>query len=231
MIKVWTFATGAALVLGACASDGLDTSQLAAGASSYKLLPEGNSSLSPADYRIGPMDALDITVFEEPELSVKAVPVDAFGNVALPLIGTVPAAGRTATQLAQELTGKLGQKYLKDPKVTVVVSAPVPQKVTVQGEVSQPGVYEIKGPTTLLNALSLAKGETKVAAMDRVVVFRSVNGQRMGAVFNIYDIRSGKSPDPAILTNDQIIVGLSKGKQAWDDFLRSIPLVNIFRVF
>ena len=103
------------------------------------------------------------------------------------------------------------------------------QKVAVQGEVVQPGVYPIEGPTTLLGALSLAKGETQLAALNDVVVFRNVDGHRSGAVFDIRQIRSGQAADPQIRSNDMIIVGYSGGRRAWRDIMSAMPLLNIFR--
>lgn len=202
------------------------------GAQAYNVIPVANPDRAKEDYRIGPLDAIDVTVFQEPELSVKAVPVDAFGNVELPLVGSMAAAGKSANQLSREVAHKLNDKYLENAQVSVVVSAPVAQKVIVQGEVTQPGVYQIEGSTTtLLAALALARGETRVAALENVVVLRNVNGQRMGAVFDLNSIRSGQAKDPEILSNDTVIVGNSQGKSVWRDILNAVPLLNLFRPF
>jgi len=101
----------------------------------------------------------------------------------------------------------------------------------VQGEVIQPGSYEIQGPTTLLGALALARGESRVASLNEVVVFRTVNGQRMGAVFDVHSIRSGTAKDPEIVSNDLVIVGYSQAKSIWRDILSSVPLLNVFRPY
>ncbi len=201
------------------------------GEQAYNIIPIANPEKAKEDYRIGPLDALDVTVFQEPELSVKAVKVDAFGNVELPLVGSVSAGGKTANQLSHEIATRLGEKYLKNPQVSVVVSTPVPQKVVVQGEVIQPGSYEIQGPTTLLGALALARGESRVASLNEVVVFRTINGQRMGAVFDVNSIRSGTAKDPEIVSNDLVIVGYSQAKSIWRDILSSVPLLNVFRPY
>jgi polysaccharide export outer membrane protein len=197
----------------------------------YNVIPLAPTNRLPEDYRIGPLDALDITVLQEPELSSKATPVDAFGNVNLPLVGDIRAGGKTAGELSKEIAAKYAEKYLKNPQVSVVVSKPVAQKVVVQGEVTEPGVYQIDGPTTLLGALSLAKGETQIAALNDVAVFRTVNGQRMGAVFDVTSIRNGQANDPEIRSNDLIIVGASGGKRLWQNVLSSVPILNIFRPF
>ena len=214
--------------LAACASGDIGAG-LPRGAMAYNVIPVAPQNKPPVDYRIGPLDALDITVLQEPELSSKAILVDAFGNVNLPLIGDVKAAGKTAGELSREVAARFGEKYLQRPQVSVVVSKPVAQKVAIQGEVVQPGIYEIQGATTLLGALSLAKGEAPAAKLNEVVVFRTINGQRMGAVFDVRSIRSGQSEDPEIVSNDLVVVGFSAAKRTWRDIISSIPILNIFQ--
>jgi polysaccharide export outer membrane protein len=219
---------GSLLVVG-CASNKADFSALPSGSAAYAIGPAGLPSNSGADYRIGPFDTLDVTVFEEPDLSVKAIPVDASGQIALPLVGSVSAKGKTASALSHELAGLFNQRYLRNAQVTVTVASSVSQKVSVQGEVTEPGVYPLQGPTTLLGVLSLAKGETEIAALNQVVVFRTINGQRMGAVFDIRAIRSGSANDPQIQGNDMVVVGYSAARRFWQDVVRTAPLFNIFR--
>jgi polysaccharide export outer membrane protein len=182
-----------------------------------------------ADYRIGALDTIDVTVFQEPELSTKAIQVDASGRIALPLIGSVSAQGKTAAQLSGELAQLFGQKYLRNPQVTVTVASSVSQKVSVQGEVTEPGVYQITGPTTLLDVISMAKGETEIATLEQVVVFRTINNQRMGAVFDIASIRRGQAADPVIQGNDLVVVGHSAARRFWRNVLTAAPLFNVFK--
>ena len=182
-----------------------------------------------AEYRIGPLDTIDVTVFQEPDLSAKALAVDASGNVVLPLVGSIPAAGKTTNVLSAEIARKLGERYLVDPQVSVAVASSVSQKVVIQGQVVEPGVYDVKGSTTLLETLSMAKGETGVASLNRVVVYRTINGQRMGALFNVSAIRNGTAKDPDIFGNDVVIVGYSEAKSIWRDILSTSPLLNVFR--
>jgi polysaccharide export outer membrane protein len=230
-MKKLMFVVVPALALAACAGGSSLGAGLPSGAAAYNVIPLASANRAPEDYRIGALDAVDITVLQEPELSTKMTQVDAFGNINLPLIGDVKAGGKTAGELAKEVAAKYAQKYLKNPQVSVVVSKPVAQKVVVQGEVIQPGIYPIDGPTTLLGALSLAKGETQVAALNDVAVFRTVNGQRMGAVFDIMSIRRGQTDDPEIRSNDLIIVGQSGSKRMWRDVLSAIPIFRVFQPF
>src|SRR6185503_2714179 len=124
---------------------------------------------------------------------------------------------------------QLGERYLKNPQVSVVVANSASQKVTVEGEVAEPGVYDLKGTTTLLQTLALAKGETRSAKLNQVVIFRNVNGQRMGAVFDIAAIRTGKAADPQILGNAIVGVGFSKARRMWSDILNAVPIIGLFR--
>jgi|SRR5580704_5760972 polysaccharide export outer membrane protein len=71
-------------------------------------------------YKIGPLDVLEVTVFKVPDLS-KTVRVDHDGSINYPLIGQIPAAGKTAHQLELDLTQRLDAKYLRSPQVTVIV--------------------------------------------------------------------------------------------------------------
>lgn len=184
------------------------------------------------EYRIGPLDILSITVFQEPDLTFQNLPVDASGNLSYPLIGTVRAEGMTTAELGREIAAKLSENYLINPQVTVVVTASQSQHVTVEGNVTAPGVYDINGPSTLLQALALAKSPTRTAKLDQVVIFRVINGQRMGAVFDVNKIRAGEVPDPEVRGGDVVVVGFSGIKGAFRDFLQSAGVIYyIFRAF
>lgn len=219
-----------AVALCACVSQPKLGSQIAAGTSAYNVVPAtaGGVATVTGDYRIGALDKLDIAVFQEPELSRQGIQVDASGRIALPLVGNVAAQGKTAPELSRELELMFGAKYLRDPQVTVTVASSVSQKVSVQGEVTEPGVYPLNGPTTLLDVISLAKGETQLAMLDQVVVFRNVDGQRMGAVFDVGSIRRGESADPVIQGNDLVVVGFSSARRFWQNIMTASPLFRIF---
>jgi polysaccharide export outer membrane protein len=219
-----------ALVTAGCASTPQIGPGLSTGAAAYTVVPAaGAGAATLDDYRLGPLDTIDVAVFQEPDLSAKALQVDASGQIALPLVGSVKAQGLTATELSNELERKLGEKYLRNPQVTVTVASSVSQKVSVQGEVTEPGVYQLTGPTTLLDVISLAKGETEIATLNQIVVFRTVNGQRMGAVFDVASIRRGEAPDPVIHGNDLVVVGYSAAKRFWKNVVTTMPVLNVFR--
>ena len=218
------------VVLAACASAQPPTN-LPSGAEAYSVIPAAKPDNAPAaaDYKIGALDTIDVSVFEEPDLSAKAIQVDASGNIALPLVGSLEAKGKTAIELGKELEDLFGAKYLRNPQVTVTVAASVSQKVSVQGEVAQPGIYPLTGPTTLLDVISMAKGETEVAKLQEVVVFRTLNGKRMGAVFDVSNIRRGEASDPVIEGNDLVVVGYSAARRFWRDVVNTAPIFSVFR--
>jgi polysaccharide export outer membrane protein len=218
-----------ALFLAACARDTQVSSNMPSGAAAYGLIPAVSATpAATANYRIGALDTVDVTVFQEPELSAKAMQVDASGAIALPLVGSVQAKGKTPAELSAELEKLFGARYLKNPQVTVTVATSVSQKVSVQGEVTEPGVYQVTGPTTLLEVISMAKGETGVAKLNEVVVFRNMNGQRMGAVFNVADIRRGQAADPIVQGNDLVVVGYSSARKFWQNVVQAAPILGVF---
>ena len=220
-------ACSAPMLLAGCGTMNGPSETLPRGVAAYQAIPAIANNAS--DYKIGALDAIDVNVFQEPDLSVKAAQVDASGSVSLPLVGKVSAVGKTAGELSNQIAQKLGEKYLVNPQVSVLVASSVSQKVVVQGAVQEPGVYDVKGRTTLLEALSMAKGETKIASMKEVAVFRTVNGQRMGAVFDVASIRRGLSQDPEILGNDVVVVAESRNRAMWQNVLGAMPILNFFR--
>ena len=209
-----------ALLLSGCQSK--PSSELPRGVNAYSTFPAASAD-GRRDYRIGALDVLSITVFQEPDLSFKEIQVDASGSLLFPLIGDVRAAGKTANELTKEISARLSENYLVNPQVSVVVASAVSQRVIVEGSVVEPGVYEISGSSSLLEAVARAKSPTKTANLSEVVVFRVVNGQRMGAVFNLNHIRQGRSPDPEILGGDVVVIGYSAIKGAFRDFLSAAP--------
>jgi len=182
---------------------------------------------SAAEYRIGPQDILDINVSQVEELS-KSVQVDPGGNVLLPLVGSMPAAGRTPAELSDDIAAALKKKYMKDPLVVVSVKEAQGQKITVDGAVGQPGVYALNGPTTLLQAVSLAKGaDPKLANLHRVAIFRTVDGARRSAFYDLTRIRNGQTEDPPVYGSDIVVVDTSGAKSFVQTFSGGFGLVGM----
>ncbi len=178
-----------------------------------------------SEYRIGPLDVLKITVFQEPDLSLEEVPVDASGNILFPLIGQVSVTGKTSTELSSLIGERLGERYLVDPQVSTIVSSSATQNVTVEGAVKKPGVFPLQGPTTLLQAMAMAEGPTQTAKLGEIIVFRRKQDGVYAAQFNLDDIRKGRADNPEILGSDIVVVGNSFAKQLFRDFMQLSPLL------
>src|SRR4030042_1817796 len=102
---------------------------------------------SQRDYKIGPEDLLEISVFEEEKLN-KTVRVSSQGNISLPLLGVLRVKGLTASELEKEVSDLLTEKYLQNPQVSIFIKEYRSQRISVIGMVETPGVFEVAGPTT-----------------------------------------------------------------------------------
>ena len=180
-----------------------------------------------SDYKIAPMDKLSIKVFKMGDLTGE-YDVDLAGNISLPLIGQVQAANLTTAQLDDQLTEKLGEKYLEHPDVSVAIKSSTAHVVTVDGAVREGGSFPLGGPTSLIRAIAMAKVTTEDANTRRVAVFRTIGGKRQAAAFDLTSIRRGEAPDPEIFPGDIIVVDGSKVKAVQKQLLQSIPLLAIF---
>lgn len=180
------------------------------------------------DYRIGALDRLNITVFQIKDLTVEKMQVDAGGRILLPLIGSVIARGKTTTELSDEIATRLAGKYLQSPQVSVTVEEAVSQKVSVEGAVNEAGVFELKGRTSLLEAVARAKGAAKNANLHRVTIIRSVDGAPHAATFDLAAIGQGRARNPEVFGNDVVIVDGSKAKDLWKGIVEVLPALYVF---
>ena len=196
------------------------------GAAAYSIAPA--TVEAPTAYTIEPTDYVSVNVFGEPDLTFDKMRVDDAGFFQFPLIGQIKASGRSPSEVSKDLATLLGKKYLVDPQVTVSVVEASPKYVSVEGEVNKPGVYEIEYDTTLLSALARAESPTTTAKLSEVIVFRTIDGQRMAGRFNLKNIRGGVSPDPIMKDGDVVMVGFSGPKAFWDSFLKAAPALNAF---
>lgn len=179
-----------------------------------------------AGYRIGALDVLDISVFQVPELT-KSVQVADTGTINLPLIGEVAVAGKTAQQVERDLTAKLGAKYLQNPQVTVFVKEYNSHQVTIQGEIKKPGVFPLKGTTSLLQLIALAGG-FEANSDSTVLILRQTNGKRSAATFNVSAIQKGRADDPVLQSGDIVVAGKSAIKAGFNAILKALPVAGLF---
>jgi polysaccharide export outer membrane protein len=174
-------------------------------------------------YRIGPLDVLDFSVFQAPDLS-KTVAVAEDGTIDVPLLGATPAAGKTASELQRDLSAKLGAKYLQNPQVTVLVKEFNSSRVTVSGAVKNPGVFPYKGET-LLQYVNMAGGLNETSN-SIVLVLRQSGGKRSSVKFNVADVQSGRANDPRMQSGDVIVADASVLKTGLNTVLKALPVAG-----
>ncbi|MGO9547577.1 MAG: polysaccharide biosynthesis/export family protein [Rhodomicrobium sp.] len=173
-------------------------------------------------YKVGPLDVLEVTVFKVPELS-RSVQVSEAGTINFPLIGEIQAGGKPAREIERELTKALGVKYLQNPQVTVFVKEYNSQRVTVEGAVKKPGVLPMAGGMSLLQAIAQSQG-LEATAETNAVLFRTANGKRSVAKYDITAIRQGNADDPQLQAGDVIIVPTSDVKEGVNTVVKFLPL-------
>jgi polysaccharide export outer membrane protein len=147
-----------------------------------------------SDYLIGPEDVLQIKVFDVPDLNQTAR-VANDGTIALPLLGRIEASGLTADQLRDRLEAALGKNLLQHPQVSVYVEQFHARPVSIVGAVEKPGLYQITGPRSLVEMLSLAGGLAKrntAAAGKSVYVTRPAGFKNLKVVPGMQELAPNK---------------------------------------
>lgn len=152
------------------------------------LAQEGIQSLQVNDYRIGPKDLLEIAVFGLPELT-QTVRVAEDGSITMSLLGRVEVSGLTAQELEKKLASFLDKQFTKDARVTVFIREY--QKVSVIGAVGRPGMYELVGPTTLLQVIAQAGGLTPLAINEIYVYRPAPDGKQSIIAIDLEDLAGG----------------------------------------
>lgn len=156
------------------------------------------------DYRLGPDDVLEITVYREDEL-YREIRISSDGNISFPLLGEVKAEGLTPYEFQAALEEKL-KKYLKKPQVTVFIKEY--STISVTGQVNQPGSFPLKGQLSVIEAIGLAKGFTKIAGQNSVKIMRMENGEKKTITVKVKDIsqKGDKSKDVQLKRGDIVFV-------------------------
>jgi polysaccharide export outer membrane protein len=170
---------------------------------------------SSADYQVGPGDVLDVTVYDNPELS-RIPTVQTNGAISYPLLGEVQVAGLTVAEIQRKITNLLAKDYLVNPQVEVKVSRYESQFVSVVGEVNSPGRKPLRGRTRLIDVLTEAGGFKPSASGD--VTITRTEGTFEGGQKSI-TVSITRSPSPSmqdlvnlelVLRNGDIITALPK---------------------
>jgi polysaccharide biosynthesis/export protein len=167
--------------------------------------PSQPVSVAGPGYIIGADDVLLVSVWKEPDLTT-TLPVRPDGNISLPLLNDVAAAGLSPTQLAASITEKL-KKFVADPRVTVVVTQINSQKIYVMGEVQHTGAIQLLPNMTVLQALADA-GFTQFANTKGIYVLRAENGRQQKIPVNYKRLLKGQAIDQNIILKpgDTIVV-------------------------
>jgi|GEM_PF-404345 len=166
------------------------------------------SSETDNDYRIQPLDSIQITVFNEPDLSVR-VRVSAQGKINYPLLGPVQVGGLTVSETETKLKEQLGRSYLVKPQVNVLIDRANGRRVFVLGQVKMPGAIDILADEglTVVQAIARAGGFTDIAATDRVNILRTApDGTQQKVIVNVAAIMKGQSKDYPLKPDDVLSV-------------------------
>ncbi len=169
------------------------------------LLFLGNSLCAQAQgYRLGPDDALKITVYREDELE-RDVRISSDGYISFPLLGKVKAGDLTVSELENKLTEGL-KKYLKKPQVTVFIEEY--STITVTGQVEKPDSYPLRGELTVIEAIGLAGGFTKIAARNNVRIMRVEDGEKKTIRVKVAEIskKGNRTMDVPLRRGDVVFV-------------------------
>jgi len=135
------------------------------------------------DYRIGPLDTVNVIVWRNPELSM-SVPVRPDGKITTPLVDDLPALGKTPSELERDMEKAL-VKYIRDPVVTIVVTTfagPVNEQIRVIGEATKPQVLAYRRNMTVLDVMIAVGGLTDFADGNSARIFRVADGGKVYAV-------------------------------------------------
>ena len=141
--------------------------------------PVSMTSVVPADYLIGPGDAVNIIVWRNPEVSM-SVPVRPDGKITTPLVEDLPAAGKTSTELARDIEKALA-KFIQQPVVTVVVTGFVGnygEQIRVIGQAAKPQALPYRRDMSLMDVLIAVGGVTEFASGNRASIIRTVDGRQ-----------------------------------------------------
>lgn len=225
-MKSWFVLAGAAgLMVSGCASPKFEGRPELTVTSQAALPPPDGAALIAQErpYLIGPFDELQIDVFGSAELS-RSVQVDANGQIDMPFVDALDAAGKTVGEVAVLVEERLKGRYVREPQVNVRLTQ-TSKRITVDGDVKEPGLYPVAGRMTLMRAVATAKGLGEYARPTHVVVFRRVGNKEMAALHDLRAIRLGAYPDPELYANDVVVVGTSQARRIFRDVLSASGLI------
>jgi len=158
-------------------------------------------------YHLAAGDSFDVSFELSPEFN-QTVTIQPDGYVTLKAVGDVKVQGQSIPELTQTLRTAYG-KMLNDPLIVVVLKDFEKPYFIADGQVGKPGKYDMRGTTTLTQAVAIAGGFTENAKHSQVLLFRRVNDQWVSAkIFNIKDMEKRRDlhEDPTLHPGDMVIV-------------------------
>lgn len=167
-------------------------------------LQDGGGSVGPAS-TLGTGDLLEVRVFQEPDLS-GTYRLSSEGTIDFPLCGKVALSGRTSSQAADALTVCLKNGFLRSPQVSVLVREYNSKKVYVFGEVQKPGTFPYDENMSIIQAITIAGGFTKLAAKNNISVTRIIEGQEKKIRVPVEDIGVGREKNFMLQPGDIVFV-------------------------
>jgi polysaccharide export outer membrane protein len=175
--------------------------------SSPSICQTTSSTAVSQDFVIGLEDVLAVSVWKEPELSIKDVIVRPDGKISLPLVGDVQASGLTPKKLQDWITERL-KEFVASPTVAVIVTKIASQSVSVVGQVGKPGIYYMGSPLTVLELLARVGGFREDAKTKKILIVRKDGTQTQNFLFNFKEVAGGQSLQQNIIlkSGDVIIV-------------------------
>jgi polysaccharide export outer membrane protein len=157
-----------------------------------------------SDYVIGPGDVLQITVWKNDTLS-RSLPVRPDGKISMPLLHDVQAAGLTAMQLRDKIATALGE-FMPNPEVAVSVTDVRSMRISILGEVAKPGVLELRGQTTILEAIAMAGGFKDFASPSKITIIRTEEGGKTKRIRFNYNKAVGSDDENIVLRSGDVVV-------------------------
>jgi polysaccharide export outer membrane protein len=172
---------------------------------------QGSWAQGAPEYKLSPNDLVDFRVFQESELD-SVVRISGEGQANFPLIGVVALGGKTTGEAIEVLKSRYRNGYLINPQISLTVRSYAKKLFTVLGQVQKPGSYDIIGTSqiTLLQAIGMAGGYTKIADSSNVTIKRVEDGREQVLKFNAKRMLRGDDPTALLVKpGDVISVGES----------------------
>jgi len=218
----------AVMALSACASTPEPVIGMASSTARADLGQQGYTQMRSTTYLLRASDQISINVFREPDFSMENVRIGVEGNVSMPLLGSIPAAGMTAAQFERAVAQRLTSAGLRSPMVSVNINEYASHLVTVEGAVGDPGVYAFQPGSRLSAAVAMGGGLARTARTEQVAVFRESPNGIMIAKFDYGQVQQGTMLDPILEPNDRVVVGTDGMSVFWQDFLTALPAFGVF---